>query len=299
MLTYIAVMHYLYGVPLGRLETQLKLCHGSIIQALHRLARIFGQMPQRLIEKYCESAVKHADETGWRTDGKNGYAWLFATEKMSIFRFRDTRSSSVPKEVFGEAPLPGVLVVDRYAGYNKAPCKIQYCYAHLLREVQDIEREYPDDPEASAFVNTVAPLISRAIGLRKKRLSEKGFKIKAAEIKAKLKQAMEGEAKNLAIRRIQDIFMNNESRLYHWAEDRNVPADNNMAERDLRPSVIARKTSFGSQSPNGAHTREVLMTTLATLCKNSADAEGIFKSCLDALAQDPPLDAFKYLYPSL
>ena len=34
-------------------------------------------------------------------------------------------------------------------------------------------------------------------------------------------------------------------RLYHWADDRNVPADNNLAEQDLRPLVIARKISFG------------------------------------------------------
>jgi len=75
--------------------------------------------PDSLIEVYRDSEVKHADETGWRTDGNNGYAWLFCTPKISIFRFRRTRSASVPREIFGEKPVPGVLVVDRYNGYNK------------------------------------------------------------------------------------------------------------------------------------------------------------------------------------
>jgi transposase-like protein len=88
--------------------------------------------------------VKHADETCWRTDGQNGYAWLFCTPTTSRFRFRKTRSASVAKQVFGHQPLPGVLVVDRYQAYNKVPCPIQHCYAHLLRDVQDLEKqEFP------------------------------------------------------------------------------------------------------------------------------------------------------------
>jgi len=41
-----------------------------------------------------------------------------------------------------------------------------------------------------------------------------------------------------------------------------IPAENNRAERALRPLVIARKVSFGSQSEAGAGTREILMTVL-------------------------------------
>ena len=34
----------------------------------------------------------------------------------------------------------------------------------------------------------------------------------------------------VSIQKIQDIFREKSDRLYHWAEDRNVPADNNLAE---------------------------------------------------------------------
>jgi hypothetical protein len=37
-----------------------------------------------------------------------------------------------------------------------------------------------------------------------------------------------------------------DNRLYHRADDRNAPMDNNLVEHQLRPLVIARKISFGS-----------------------------------------------------
>ena len=61
-------------------------------------------------------------------------------------------------EVFGAKRRPGTLVVDRYAGYNKVGCAIQYCYAHLLREVQDLGKEFAQQAEVQRFVETLAPL---------------------------------------------------------------------------------------------------------------------------------------------
>ena len=92
--------------------------------ALHQLARRLATGPERLLLAYRQAKVKHADETGWRTDGHNGYAWLFCTERLSLFRFRQSRSAAVAQEVFGTARLQGILVVDRYNGYNRAPCKV-------------------------------------------------------------------------------------------------------------------------------------------------------------------------------
>ncbi len=70
----------------------------------------------------CGRPLRHADATSWRTDGKNGYVWLFATPSLSIFPFVRNGSSQVVHAVFGKDRLPCVLVVDRYGGYNKVPC---------------------------------------------------------------------------------------------------------------------------------------------------------------------------------
>lgn len=293
-----AVMHYMHGIPMGRISEQIGLGEGSLVEIFHRLAKLLDVVPPKLIEEYRQSPVKHADETGWRINGKNGYAWLFATEKISIFQFKPTRSSKVPQAVFGKEPLPGSLVVDRYAGYNKLPCSLQYCYAHLLREVEDLEKEFPDSEEIKIFASVMAPLLTEAMRLRNYPITDKEFYSKAAEVKHQIIAAIEAPAIHLGIRHIQDIFSENAHRLYLWADDRRVPADNNLAERDLRPTVIARKVSFGSLSDAGAHTRSVLMTVLHSLKKRKVDVAGHLKKVLDQLAQNISVDLFPLLFPS-
>ncbi len=297
LITTAAVLHYLHGIPMGRVCEQVQIGPGSLVEIFHRLARLFEKIPGQLIEQYRQAPVKHADETSWRTEGHNGYAWLFATDPLSIFQFRKSRSASVAQAVFGEKPLPGVLVVDRYAGYHKAPCALQYCYAHLLREVQDLGKEFPDSEEVQRFVSTFLPLLSLAMGLRNQKLSPSQFLRKATQVQTQIRMVVESPAQHLGIRRIQDIFRQNESRLYHWAKDRNVPAENNLAERDLRPTVIARKVSFGSQSDAGAHTRGVLMTALGSLKKRGFDVVPHLKQVLDELAKNIHQDPFPLLFP--
>jgi hypothetical protein len=297
LLTHVAVQHYLYGVTLGQLERQMGIGYGSLVDALHQLARRLEPVIPRLIQAYRRSPVRHADETGWRTDGGNGYAWLFCTPRLSLYRFRDTRSASVVRDVLGTRRRRGVLVVDRYAGYNRSPCAIQYCYAHLLRDLQDLENEFPDQAEVRSFVQTVAPLLAAAMGLRGLGLSAKPYRKQAKELRRKLQRAMNAPAQHLGVRVYQDLFRQNAKRLYHWADDPTVPAENNLAERELRPLVVARKISFGSQSHNGAHTREVLMTVLHTLRKQSDHAAQDFRAALDQLAADPRADPFKLLFP--
>ena len=297
LIAHAITMHYLYGLPLGRICESMGIGSGSLTEIFHRVARLFAQVPDKLIEEYRQAPVKHADETGWRTDGKNGYVWLFSTPELSIFQFGKNRSSKVPQTVFGKDPLPGVLVVDRYGGYNKIQCQIQYCCAHLLRDVQDLEKEFPEEPEISAFVAVVAPLLSLAMNLRSQPITDKAYYKQAEKLSRQIKAVMNSPAQHLGIRRIQDIFRQNEHKLYHWVADRAVPADNNQAERDLRPSVVARKVSFGSITDNGAATRSTLTTVVTTLKKRGYDAEDSIKKSLDQLSKDMGQDPYGLLFP--
>jgi transposase len=296
LLAYVAVQHYIYGDTLGQIEKQTGIGYSSLVDAMHQLSKRLKGVPNALITAYRASEVKHADETGWRTDGNNGYAWLFCTPEISIFRIRKTRSASVPKEVFGEKPVPGVLVVDRYNGYNKMPCSIQYCYAHLLRTIKDLEKDFPENAEIKSFVEALTPPLANAISLRTLDMTEKQFKRQAAKIKKEIVNITNRQARHPAIQKIQDIFREKAERLYQWADDRNVPADNNLAERELRPLVIARKISFGSQSDAGAKTREILMTVLHTLKKRTTDVTSVFKSALDKLAEQSNIEPYKAIF---
>ena len=286
----------LWRHPGATLEIQLRIGTGALHGALHQLAERLASACERLQQDYRQAPVKHADETGWRTDGCNGYAWLFCSPQTSLFRFRQTRSGQVAQEVLGEQLLTGVLVVDRYPGYNRAPCPLQYCYAHLLREVQDLEKEFPEHVEVLVFVSMFAPLLSAAMKLRRQALEPAEFGTQASQLKDRIADWSENAAHHPGIQRIQNIFREHPARLYHWAENPAVPADNNFAERELRPLVIARKISFGSQSEKGARTREVLMSVLHTLRKRQGDTTAFFERTLNALSGDDALNPYDALF---
>ncbi len=283
LITNMAEMHYLHGVPIGRISNITGVGDGAIVGIFNRLSKIFEKAPEYLVAEYRKAKVKHADETSWRVDGKNGYTWLFATDKLSYFLFGENRSSAVPKKVFGNEQLPGVLVVDRYAAYNKAPCKIQYCYAHLIRDIEDLQKRHPENKEVERFV-AVLPLMIEAIKLRMKPISDDMFNELAAKTKKEIMSIMTQPAKHIGIKNIQQLFIKHEKRLYHWADNRNIHADNNLAERDLRPTVVARKVSFGSASQAGAKTRGILTSIFHTLKKRVRDPSMKFKQTLDLVA---------------
>lgn len=289
-----AVMHYVHGIPLKRVEEIWgnNVVSGNLIKIFHRLANIFEPVIDQLKKDYRQSEVKHADETGWRTDGANGCAWAFICKHTSLFDFKQTRSSKVVLDHLGTENLPGVLVVDRYAGYNKAPCKMQYCYAHLLRTIQDLEKEFPNKEEIKRFVSLAAESISKAIKLRNQNITDEAYYKQALLLKDKIMQIMNSPSKHPGIQKIQDIFIKNENRLYHWVDNRKVPADNNYAERQLRPTVVARKVSHGSQSIKGAETRSVLMSVLHTVKKRlkNKSVEQWLCETLETYIHNPNID---------
>lgn len=299
LLASVAEQHYGHGTPMGVVERQTGLPHGALLGALRQVAARLKPAVNALVGEYRQAPVRHADETGWRTDGKNGYAWLFATPTISLFRFRATRSASVPAEVLDKTPLGGVLVVDRYNAYNKAPVALQYCYAHLKRDVEGLEKQFPDHTEIAAFAGSLVPALSKAMTLRTLDLPRKEFLRRAARAKRRIIAITHRQAQHPAIRRVQDIFRQHKDRLYHWARDPSIPAENNLAERDLRPLVIARKVSFGSQSQAGARTRETLMTILHTVKKRSHARviAPVIASALDQLARNPGLSPYPLLFP--
>jgi transposase len=292
------VMHYFHGIPLGRIEAIFgkNISSGSLFQVFHRIGRILKPSIDNIIDDYRKSHIKHADETGWRTDGNSGYAWIFCSDSSTIFEFKNTRGSAVAKSILGEAALDGFLVVDRYNGYNKIKCKIQYCYAHLLRTIKDLGKEFNDD-EVQNFVSNMAYYLSEAMHLRNLKIIDKKYYKKAKEIRDEIIKLVEYPYKHFGIQNIQQIFTEAKDRLYHWVEDRQVPPDNNTAERELRPTVIARKVSFGSQSEKGAKTRSIIMSYLHTASKRirGRPLEEWFKEVLDKLTENPNIDCYELL----
>lgn len=88
----------------------------------------------------------------------------------------------------------------------------------------------------TTYTSAVAPLLSLAMKLRNQSISDEEFASKTQETKEQIPKVMEAPSSHLGIRHIQNIFIEQEERLYHWADDRKCRAENNLSERDLRPT---------------------------------------------------------------
>ena len=123
---------------------QLKLSLGAIVRAVHQVARQAGPEVGGILERIRSSPVVHADETGWRENGVNGYVWTFSTATERYF-LRRGRGGEVVDEVLGES-FAGILVSDFYVAYHHYPGLKQRCWAHLLRDIHKLKELYPEDP---------------------------------------------------------------------------------------------------------------------------------------------------------
>ena len=99
----------------------LQVSVGELVERLHRVGECAAPAVAAIQERIRGREVVHADETGWRENGRNGYVWALATaEGERLFAFDRSRAGAVVNALLGEA-FRGVLVSDFYAGYNDPP----------------------------------------------------------------------------------------------------------------------------------------------------------------------------------
>lgn len=286
-IAHILSEHYFHGQTAGKICSRYNINSGTFFNIAHNLAKKLKPMIEKIELVYLTSLVKYADETTWSTDGMHSWAYGFFSKDAAIFRFRHTRSSSVPKDLFKGTRWNGVLLRDRYAGYNSMNCRQQYCYSHLIRNIEDLENEFPDDKEVKAFVKEILKWLKKAIKLTNKKLKGNKHRHKARIIKNKIIEIVSSEANHPGVQHFQNVFREHKNRMYQWALSHKIPAENNYAERKWRPVVIARKISFGSQSKKGRLTRETLMSFLVTADLRGYNPEEKLKELLDEMTINP------------
>ena len=94
---------------------QLRLSVGAIVSAIHRTAQRAQPAVAAILDRIRASPVVHADQTGWRQSGANGYVWTFSTPTERYF-LRRGRGKTVVDEALSDS-CSGVLVSDFYAAY--------------------------------------------------------------------------------------------------------------------------------------------------------------------------------------
>ena len=254
------------------LETvhQLRLSVGAIVSAIHRTAQRAQPAVAAILDRIRASPVVHADETGWRQSGANGYVWTFSTPTERYF-LRRGRGKTVVDEALSDA-FSGVLVSDFYAAYHHYDGPKQRCWAHLLRDIHDQRTRYPKDAALARWAAAVHQLYVAAKACNhhepwQRRVAQLAWERKLlaicrpflsdpSAVQGKLCRRIERHIKSLPRTRCGELFV--------FVAEPDVPADNNPAERSLRHLVISRKVSGGTRSEQGTESKMTLASIFGT-----------------------------------
>ena len=240
----------------------LRLSLGAIVAATQRVAHQAQAELTAIVQRIRGSPVVHADETGWREDGHNGYVWTFSTPNQRYF-LRRGRGKAVVEEVLGEE-FAGVLVSDFYAAYHHYDGPHQRCWAHLLRDIHDLQVLYPENGRLASWADAVRQIYRQGKACthpveKQRRRAQLALERRLLALcQPYLDDPSAAQAR--LCRRIQ----NHIKELFTFVAHPEVTPDNNAAERSLRPLVISRKISGGTRSSKGTNTKMTLASIFAT-----------------------------------
>ena len=126
---------------------QLPLSMGAIVSAIHRTAQRAQPAVAAILDRIRASPVVHADQTGWRQSGANGYVWTFSTPTERYF-LRRGRGKTVVDEALSDSCCWSIgqrflrcLLPSRRPQTTLLGCSSQG--QALLRDIHDQRTLYP------------------------------------------------------------------------------------------------------------------------------------------------------------
>jgi transposase len=263
--------------------TGLVVASAALVRSGHRLRRLAMPSYDRLVEAARRSQVQHVDETGWKIGGRSAWLWVFADEHATLYRIRPSRGHEVVIEALGD-DYQGVLVSDCFLAYDPLPFRKSKCTAHLLKRCSEVEQS--KSRGAVRFSRRVAALLRRAMALKRRRgtISDRGYAVLRGKVHAELDRLLAGTYTDPDNARLAKLLRKHRGSVLRFLDHDGVDATNNLAEREGRPAVIARKLSAGNRTEAGAETHAVLASVLRTCCRQG---RGILEALTALLRHGP------------
>lgn len=270
-LSVMALLKYHYVLPGNKIKAVLReLCglrvsEGGIAQALQRLGQYLETEAGIIIEWLRQAAYKHADETGWKINGKNHWLWAFVNQMWAYYVIHKSRASKVPKEVLGN-PVPGILISDFHSAYGKLQGKKQKCLVHLKREMKTCQGKDPPDDYRGPY-KKLRRILSDAFRLEEERpkLNRLTFQRRVRRLKERLTDFACAPYRDANWKRLSKRLLKHENEMFTFLDFPGIPKDNNQAERLIRPHVILRNRSFQNRTDQGAQAHSTLTSILHSL----------------------------------
>jgi transposase len=249
----------LCGVQMG-LGTIANLEHATVPAVAEPVAEARADVQQ--------PPVAYLEETGWREGQQRAWLWTAVTAGVTVFVVRLSRSAKVAQELLGER-FWGWLVTARWSAYTWYPTwRRHVCWAHLRRDIEAMIDRGERSREIGAAVRAQArQMLQWGHRVRDGTLAPRTVARYMWPVRHEVERRLEvgqtgGVAKTESICR---ELLKRRQALWTFVRHEEVDPTNNAAEQPIRPGVLWRKGSFGTQSVQGSRVVEAMMTVAATL----------------------------------
>jgi hypothetical protein len=280
----VAVAGYLRYVIKMPFEAVRKILHGLwgleiTAQAVVGFEKKLAQRGRPLYEKIGDmvrySNGINVDETTWPVGALTEWLWTFVNTLAAFFKIAASRAGTVPQAVLGDN-FAGVLGSDCFSAYNTIEAQAkQKCLTHYERAAKDLEKFYPQDQPALSFASSLKDIFKRSRQDKRDWLADKLSDAEAGQqaeaFEKELDQLVEPKIENHDADKLRKRLIKHRDENFTFLRYKDVDADNNRAERSLRPSVVMRKITYGNNSESGARNHETLMSVVETGKLHNAD----------------------------
>jgi transposase len=261
----------------------LPLSPGGLSQALDRLATKLQSQYDAIAKELRQAPVVHSDETSWWVGGPGWWLWVFTNADNTLYVVDQSRGRCVLTELLG-TDFGGVLVSDCLAIYDDVTVLQQKCYAHHHKAIRQAKALHPHQGEG--FLSELAAMLRAAVALQghKAECDPQNFNDLRQALERKAVQLLDSPRSEPSEEAVRNRLDKQRDHLFTFLDHDGVDATNNLAERQLRPAVIARKISCGNKTLKGARTWQILASLSAT-CSQRAT------SFIAELARAAPLQS--------
>jgi transposase len=251
-------------VAFGLSFTRSGICQADTRLALAQARPVYAE----LVDLMRQSAVVHADETGWRIGLLSAWLWVFTNRALTVYTVQTSRGHEVVVELLGRE-FRGTLVTDCFTAYDHralADWLQQKCVGHLLKDLK-VMRE-TKTRGAVRFAQDVTALLRDALALREKKpdISVYKFHTEVVALEHRLDRLIDPRRKltDPDNQRFAKRLRKQRPHLLRFLHTDGLDPTNNQAERMLRPAVITRKTNGCNRTERGALAHAILASILVT-----------------------------------
>ena len=282
------ILGSVFNIPLstGTIKNMVARCADSLTPTYEKIRRIMVNL-----------GLMHCDETGTRIDGKTW--WVHnASDRDFTFLSVNRKRGRIGMDAAGILPdFHGIIVHDCWGSYWKYQDALHaVCCAHLLRELNGVEENHPEQKWATRFKELLIAMKKvkdKALAAGKDEVSyyhlhkfDKQYDeiIKTAYEENPLQEPAtkkRGRQKKSKVLNLICRLENYKASVCLFIRNLCVPFDNNQAERDLRMIKVKTKVSGCFRSEEGAQEYLTIMSYIGTAHKHGINAFTAIREALN------------------